>query len=74
MKVAVFNTNNYERKNLDKFNTGNKHQLTYFDVVLNKDSTSQTIGFDSVCVLLSDTIDETVIDKPSANNVNPHCT
>ena len=67
MKVAVFSTKYYERKYLDKFNVGGKHQLTYFDNVLTEESTNLTVGFDAVCILLTDIIDEAVIDKLSAN-------
>lgn len=73
MKVAVFSTKYYEREYLNKFNTGSKHQLTFFDAVLNEDSTNLTIGFDAVCVLLTDIIDEKVIDKLSANSIQLIC-
>ncbi len=73
MKVAVFSTKYYERDYLNKFNIGNKHQLTFFDAVLNEDSTNLTIGFDAVCVLLTDIIDEKAIDKLSANSIQLIC-
>ena len=69
MKVAVFSTKYYEREYLNKFNLEGKHQLTYFDNPLIKDSAHLTAGFDAVCVLLSDIIDEVVIDKLSSNNI-----
>lgn len=69
MKVAVFNTKYYEREYLNKFNTDHKHRLTYFDNALTKDSINLTIGFDAVCVLLTDIIDAEIIDKLSANGV-----
>ena len=73
MKVAVFSTKYYERDYLNKFNTGNKHQLTFFDALLNEGSTNLTIGFDAVCILLSDIIDEKVIDKLSGNIIQLIC-
>ncbi len=73
MKVAVFSTIYYERDYLNKFNIGNKHQFTFFDAVLNEGSTNLTIGFDAVCVLLTDIIDEKVIDKLSANSIQLIC-
>ena len=69
MKVAVFSTKYYEREYLNKFNTGSQQQLTFFDNSLTGNSTNLTIGFDAVCVLLTDKIDEAVIDKLSANNI-----
>jgi D-lactate dehydrogenase len=73
MKVAVFSTKYYERDYLNKFNTGSKQQLTFFDALLNEDNTNLTIGFDAVCVFLSDTINKTVIDKLSANSIQLIC-
>ena len=73
MKVAVFSTKYYEREYLNKFNIGCKHQLTFFDAVLNEESTNLTIGFDAVCILLSDIIDAKVIDKLSANSIELIC-
>ncbi len=73
MKVAVFSTKYYEREYLNKFNTGSKHQLTFFDAVLNEESTNLTIGFNAVCILLNDIIDERVIDKLSANSIQLIC-
>ncbi|MEP7319773.1 MAG: 2-hydroxyacid dehydrogenase [Panacibacter sp.] len=69
MKVAIFSTKYYERELLNTFNTGGKHQLTYFDNPLNEDSTHLTTGFDAVCVMLTDKINEAVIDKLSPNNI-----
>ncbi len=69
MKVAIFSTKYYEREYLNRFNTGTKHQLTYFDNALTADTINLTIGFDAVCVLLTDKIDEAVIDKLSANSI-----
>jgi D-lactate dehydrogenase len=73
MKVAVFSTKYYEREYLNRFNIGNKHQLTFFDAALNDDSANLTIGFDAVCILLSDIISYTVIDKLSANSIKLIC-
>lgn len=69
MKVAVGSTKYYEREYLNKFNTSSQQQLTFFDNSLTGHSTNLIIGFDAVCVLLTDKIDEAVIDKLSANNI-----
>ncbi len=73
MKVAVFSTKYYEREYLNKFAVGSKHQLTFFDAALNEANANLTIGFDAVCVLLTDIIDEKVIDKLSANSIQLIC-
>jgi D-lactate dehydrogenase len=69
MKVAVFSTKYYEREYLNKYNAQGKHQLTFFDASLNEDTTNLTQGFDAVCILLTDDINEAVIDKLSANSI-----
>ena len=69
MKVAVGSTKYYEREYLNKFNTSSQQQLTFFDNSLTGHSTKLTIGFDAVCGLLTDKIDEAVIDKLSVNNI-----
>ena len=73
MKVAVFSTKYYEREYLNRYNVGHKHQLCFFDAVLNEDTTNLTIGFDAVCVLLTDVLDENVIDQLSANSIQLIC-
>lgn len=69
MKVAVFSTKYYEREYLNKYNIEAKHQLTFFDEALNQTNTHLTIGFNAVCVMLNDILDETVIAKLAANNI-----
>jgi D-lactate dehydrogenase len=69
MKVAIFSTKYYEREYLNNANAGGKHQLTFYDVILNEDSINLTIGYEAVCVLLSDKISKAVVDKLSANNI-----
>jgi D-lactate dehydrogenase len=69
MKVAVFSTKYYEREYLNRSNAQGKHQLTYFDASLSEDTINLTMGFDAVCILLNDQLDEKVIDKLSANSI-----
>jgi D-lactate dehydrogenase len=69
MKVAVFSTKYYEREYLNRFINRGIHELTYFDASLNEDSTYLSIGFDGVCILPGDKMDEGIIDKLSANSV-----
>lgn len=68
MKVAIFSTKPYERVYLDKFNEG-KHELVYFDAALNADTTNLAIGFEAVCVFVSDKIDKNTIEKLAKDGV-----
>jgi D-lactate dehydrogenase len=69
MKVAVFSTKSYDREYLDRCNTANKHQLTYFDASLNTATTNLTLGFEAVCVFVNDKIDKQTIAALAENNI-----
>ncbi len=69
MKVAVFSTKPYDRTYLDKFNTDNQHELTFFDASLIVNTSNLAIGFDAVCVFVSDKIDKETIGKLAENGV-----
>lgn len=69
MKVALFSTKKYDQEFFDNANAGAKHQLSYFETTLNKDTASLTEGFDAVCVFVNDLIDEATIEKLVANGV-----
>ena len=69
MNVAVFSTKPYDCEYFDKFNSVDKHQLTYFDVALNVHSANLAMGFDAVCVFVNDKLDEETIEKLSGNGI-----
>ena len=69
MKVAVFSTKYYEREYLDKYNKTSNHQLNYFDIPLNRDSVNLTKGFDAVSLMLTDIVDEDVVNILSENKI-----
>lgn len=68
MKVAIFSTKPYEKVYLDKFNKG-KHELVYFDAALNADTTNLAIGFEAVCIFVSDKMDKETIAKLAKDGV-----
>jgi D-lactate dehydrogenase len=61
MKVAIFSTKLYEPAYFNRFNSGTKHQLTYFDGALTSTTVSQAAGFDAVCVFVNDKVDREAI-------------
>lgn len=69
MRIAVFSSKTYDREYLDKFNIGDKHELTYFDASLNSNTTNLTLGFEAVCVFVNDKIEKGTIEKLSENGV-----
>jgi len=69
MKVAVFSTKSYDKEYLDRFNTNEKHQLSYFDAALNAGTVALTKGYDCVCLFVNDKPDKETIEKLSANGI-----
>lgn len=69
MQVAFFSTHSYDREYFDKFNDKKRHQITYFEAPLNKNTTNLTKGFDAVCIFVNDKLDSEAIEKMEANGV-----
>ncbi|HXB43447.1 MAG TPA: 2-hydroxyacid dehydrogenase [Puia sp.] len=69
MRVAVFSAKSYDREYLGKFNSNNKHELTYFDASLNTDTTNLTMGFEAVCIFVNDRVDSQTMDKLAGNGI-----
>ena len=62
MRLAFFDTKEYDRLSFDKINNG-KYDITYFDVLLSSDTVILAKGFDAVCAFVNDKIDKDVLDK-----------
>lgn len=67
MKIAVFSTQKYDRHFLDQFNTG--HELTFFEIQLNRQTADLTAGFEAVCVFVNDQIDQETLNVLKANGI-----
>lgn len=61
MKVAVFSAHNFERDYLNKANQG-KHDLTFFDARLTKETARLAEGFDAISLFTSDQADAEVLE------------
>lgn len=61
MKVAIFDTHQYEREYFERANLKAGHELTFFEVKLNEETVSLAFGYDAVCVFVNDCLDEEVI-------------
>lgn len=62
MKVAVFSTKSYDREFLEKLNAKFKHDLSFFEVPLNRHTASLANGFKGVCVFVNDKVDPETIE------------
>src|SRR5260370_24134207 len=56
MRVALFSAKKYERKLLDELNADHRHELVYFDALLEPETVSLAAGFPAVSVLPNDTV------------------
>ena len=69
MKTALFSTKSYDREYFNRFNDGNRHNISYFEESLNANTTELTRGFGAVCVFVNDKVDRETIHKLSENGV-----
>lgn len=69
MKVAFFSTKSYDKEYFNRFNIDNLHELTFFEVPLNRQTANLTDGFDAVCVFVNDTLDQETIKIISKNGI-----
>ncbi len=63
MKIAFFDTKNYDIESFEPFIKERNIEVKYFEPKLNIDTVELARGFDGVCVFVNDTIDKAVIDK-----------
>ena len=62
MKIAFFDTKNYDIESFTNANKNNNIEFKFFETKLNEDTVKLAKGYDGVCVFVNDTINSTVID------------
>lgn len=65
MKVAFFSSKSYDKASFEQLTPNFKHQLTYLEVRLDKDTVSLAIGYDAICTFVNDHLDQKILDKLS---------
>lgn len=63
MKIAFFDTKEYDKPSFEKFGEENSIEYKFFETKLTEDTVSLAKGFDGVCVFVNDTVNSVVIDK-----------
>ena len=63
IKIAFFDTKEYDRKSFDEYEKAGKIEFKYLDTKLNEDTAGLAKGCDVVCVFVNDTVNAAVIDK-----------
>ncbi|HOZ54616.1 MAG TPA: 2-hydroxyacid dehydrogenase [Clostridia bacterium] len=69
MKIAFFDTKDYDKELFDKFNENYNYEITYFESKLNKETAQFTKGFEVVCIFVNDTADKEVLKILEKNDV-----
>ena len=62
IKIAFFDTKDYDRKIFDKYNKDYHYEITYLDSKLNKETAPLANGYDAVCIFVNDIVDKETID------------
>lgn len=69
IKIAFFDTKDYDRKLFDEYNKNYGYEITYFESILNAETAPLSKGFDVVCVFVHDKVDEKTIKILEENGV-----
>jgi len=63
MKIAFFDTKEYDKKSFDNINKNFRYSIKYFKERLNLDTVILAKGFEVICAFVNDDIDKNVIEK-----------
>lgn len=63
IKIAFFDTKDYDKTLFDKYNKNYNYDITYFESKLNSETAPLAKGFDVVCIFVNDTADKDTLDK-----------
>lgn len=69
MKIAFFDTKEYDKIAFDKYAVERKIEIKYFEPKLNIDTVGLAHGFDAVCVFVNDDLNKDVINELYKNGV-----
>lgn len=69
IKIAFFDTKEYDKKLFNEYNKGYNYDITYFESTLNSETAVLTKGFDAVCVFVHDKLDEQTLSILEENGI-----
>lgn len=69
VKIAFFDTKEYDKKLFDKYNKKYGYDITYFETKLNEETAPLTAGFDAVCIFVNDVVDKGTIEILKKNKI-----
>lgn len=62
IKIAFFDTKEYDRNLFDEYNKNYGYEITYLESKLNSETAPLAKGFDAVCIFVNDVVDEKTIN------------
>ena len=62
MKIAFFDTKQYDKSSFSKVLTDENVEIKFFETKLNEDTVKLAKGYDGVCVFVNDSVNKDVID------------
>ncbi len=69
MKLAFFDSKQYDKSSFDKYAKENSIEIKYFETKLNEDTVDLARGYDAVCIFVNDTVNASVIDSLCSFNI-----
>ena len=69
MKIAFYDTHQYEKQSFEEANKIYQNKIDFFDFKLNEKTVSTCCGYDGVCVFVNDTLNDIVLQKLAECNV-----
>lgn len=69
VKIAFFDTKNYDKEVFNKYNKDYNYDITYFESKLNSETAPLTKGFDAVCVFVHDKVDKKTLKILKENGI-----
>ena len=69
MKIAFFDTKDYDQKAFNEYGKERGIEIKYFEPKLNLDTVNLAKGFDGVCVFVNDDLRKEVIEQLYSNGV-----
>ena len=69
VKIAFFDSKNYDKESFNDHNKMYNYEITYFESKLNSETASLTKGFDVVCIFVNDKADANTLKTLEENGV-----
>lgn len=69
VKIAFFDSKNYDKESFNDHNKMYNYEITYFESKLNSETASLTKGFDVVCIFVNDKADANTLKTLEDNGV-----